>query len=64
MNKIAFAMSILEMNLDEWEPVFIGKEQYTIKNRKTSKIIGSGKSLKYAILNARNNEIGKLNRKK
>jgi hypothetical protein len=64
MNKTAFAMSILEMNLDEWEPIFVAKEQFAIKNRKTSKIIGSGKSLKFAILNARNNEIGNLNRKR
>jgi len=63
MNRLALAISILEMNLDEWEPIR-QKELFIIVNRKTKQQIGYAKSLVSAILKARDFEMEKLNRKK
>jgi hypothetical protein len=63
MNRLAFAISILELNLDEWEPIR-QKDLFIIKHRKTNQQIGHAKSLVTAILKARDFEMEKLNRKK
>ena len=62
MNKTVFAMTMLELHLDAWEPIS-SDGQFAIKHRKTGQFIGTGKSLKAAILKARDYEIGKLNKK-
>jgi len=54
-------MSVLELHLDEWEPMAtLGI--FFIKHKKTEQYIGSGKSLKAAILKARDYEIKKLSK--
>lgn len=62
MNKFAFAMKILELHLDEWEPI-AADGFFFIKHRKTEQYIGKGKSLKAAILKARDFELKKLKNK-
>lgn len=62
MNKSVLALSYLEMNLDEWEPVEL-ENGFGIQHRKTGQILGAGKTLKGAIIKARNNEMKKLNRR-
>lgn len=52
-------MSMLELHLDEWEPISI-ENGFAIKNRKNGQILGMAKSLKGAILKARNKAIGRL----
>lgn len=59
MNKTALAMSILQLHLDEWEPIS-SSGVFAIKHRKTDLYLGVGKTLKAAILKARDNEIKKL----
>lgn len=59
MNRAAFALSLLEIHLNEWEPLTID-QQYVIKHRKNNNYIGSGKTLVAAIMKARDNEIKKL----
>lgn len=54
---------LLELNLDVWEPVMIESGSFGIKNRKTNQYIGTGKSLKIAILKARDFEMSKLKNK-
>lgn len=60
MNKVAMALTVLELNLKEWEPISVG-DRFAIIERKTKAQLGIGKNLKSAILKARDNEMRKLN---
>ncbi len=62
MNKFAFAMKILELHLDEWEPISVNG-LFFIRHKKTDQYIGKGKNLKAAILKAREFELEKLKNK-
>lgn len=59
LNKTALAMSVLALHLNEWEPI-AASGKFFIRHRKTDQYIGSGKTLKAAILKARDHEIKKL----
>lgn len=52
-------MAILELHLDEWEPLVIDKG-FAIRDRKTKQYLGQGKTLKGATLNAREKSIKNL----
>lgn len=56
MNKTYLAMFVLELNLDDWEPIIIEKT-YLIRDRKTGIIVGRGPNLVHSILNARTNAL-------
>jgi len=59
MNKTALAMHVLQMHLSEWEPI-AASGKFFIRHRKTDQYIGSGKTLKSAVLKARDHEYKKL----
>lgn len=56
-------MMVLELHLDVWEPI-VSDGCFFIKNKETKIFIGKGKSLKAAILKARDYEINKLKNRK
>lgn len=71
MNKSILAITILQLNLGEWEPVR-NNDKFFIIERKTGIILGKGNTLTIAVLAARDKiikridsgEYGKFNKTK